>query len=73
MTAFSAWLESQVSQGLTHLHLSVRQAPGCTADAVRQELLAAEDSLSRDPFREAPRASSWGPPEIASFIGRVSL
>ena len=73
MTAFNAWLESQVSQGLTHLHLSVRNAPGCTANKVRQELLRAERALSHGQLLPAPRATSAVPAEMASFIGRVSL
>jgi hypothetical protein len=69
MTAFNAWLESQVSRGLTHLHLSVRQAPGCTADAVRQELLHAEDAIARGQLFEPPRATTFVPVEMVSFIG----
>lgn len=73
MTAFNAWLESQVSQGLTELHISVRPAPGITADKVRQELLDAELAISRGQLREPPRATSMVPADVASFIGRVSL
>lgn len=53
---FEKWLAEEIANGLVDLRLTVVNADGISADAIKRELLECEAALKAGRVRQAPSA-----------------
>lgn len=71
---FDTWLARQFEQGLTDLRLTVLNGSKATSDAIKEELLNAEELLAEGLNRAAPVATSSSmPSDVRDVINNTSL
>lgn len=67
-TNFDAWLNKQFAEGLVDIKFAVMAGRGVSVEAIQDELLAAEASISAGFLKNAPQPTSMIPDDIASII-----
>jgi hypothetical protein len=69
---FDSWLAEQVKEGLVDIKFAVMAGKGVSVEAVQDELLLAEATISSGFQKLAPHPTSIIPTNIASLIDAVA-
>lgn len=70
-TTFDSWLAKQFAEGLVDIKFAVLAGKGVSVEAIQDELMAAEASISQ--FQKpAPQATSMIPENIGKIVDAVT-
>lgn len=70
-TTFDTWLAAQFAEGLVDIKFAVLAGKGVSVEAIQQELLAAEASVTRFPDTPAPQPTSTIPSDVVAMMDSV--
>ena len=67
-TAFDSWLAKQFEEGLVDIKFAVQTGRGVSAEAIRNEMMAAQAAIAAGYTVSAPTPTSQMPQAVAEFI-----
>lgn len=73
ITTFDGWLEKQFTEGLMDIKFAVLPGKGVSVEAIQDELLAAEASISAGFLKSAPKATSMIPDDVFLAIKQTTV